>query len=272
MQIYEQTAKYAMAVLLAAIYLCLPFSADAQVSDDRARDIAKEAVRSSTQRDKAFFSVHRREDLEDAFYSVRSFRDGIFHRDPQIFEISDQGYEFKKDSVEYHLSVHGPFVYFLAVASGSGEVFRIAGFKDSQREFNRLAKTYQVKVGNELQAREYADLYLRLDPPNNRVVRSPSLLSLKQLAESRFDDYYNEFLSAESRFNRWWKRHGRAVTRISFAESITKTEQGFVLSFLTMSGIDKNSPDDGPKPLSITLSLSRDGQIEEPAVAPIALQ
>ncbi len=272
MQSNGRRATHVMAVLLAAMFLCLPSNAKAQLSDERARHIARETVRSSTQRDNAFFSVHRREDLEDAFYSLRGPQDGVFHRDPHIFEVSDQGYEFKKDSIEYHLSVHGPFVYFLAVASGSGEVFRIAGFRDSQKEFNRLARFYKVRLGNEIQAREYADLYLRLDPLNNRTIRTPSLLLLKQLAESRFDDNYKEFASAESHFDRWWEKHERALGRISFAEDITKTEGGFVLSFLTMSSIDKNSSDNGPAPLRVTLALSSDGQVEKPAFVAIELQ
>src|SRR5207244_2732089 len=70
--------------------------------------------------DATFLSSHRREDLEDIFRSVS--RKGA----PQIFEISNEGYEFKQNSVNYHFSVHGPFVRLVAVDAQSGDCFRIS--------------------------------------------------------------------------------------------------------------------------------------------------
>jgi hypothetical protein len=264
--------RYAMTVKLVALFLCLASNAMAQISDERAHEIARETVRSSTGADHTFFRSHRMEDLEDAYYSVRFFADGTFQRDPQIFQVSDEGYEFKKDTIEYHLSVHGPFVYFVAVSSRSGDTYRIAGFKDSQREFNRLAKSYQIRLRNELQAQEYARLYLKLDPQNYRLTQTPSLLLLKQLAERRFGEQYADFAQGDVRFEEWWNKHESALAHLSLEEKILTTDKGFMVSFLTLSGIYKTSPSPGPVPMKVTLTLSKDGQIDEPTFAQVELR
>lgn len=252
--------------LFLILYLYPPMHA--QLSEQHLREAAIEAVRISTQQPNTFFVIHRREDMEDILLSVRPYQAGGFERDPQIFEVSDDGYEFKNDSVDYHLSVHGPFLYFVAVANATGETFRISGFKDSQTEFNRLAKYYNVKLRTEVQAQEFANLYLQLDPVHYRLAQAASLLQLKQLAEKQFNNYYKAFSSAETRFNQWWTKHESALNRMSFRETSTTTLEGFEVSFLTVSGIDEKSQRDGPLPIRVTLKISKDGQVAEPTLAP----
>jgi hypothetical protein len=260
------------ASFLVVMFLYFAPTGNAHIPDESIRQIAREAVWSSTHSAGSFLSVHRREDLEDIFYSVRYFRDGIFQRDPQILEVSDAGYEFKNNTVNSHIDIHGPSVYFVAVASESGDTFRIGGFKDSQQEFNRLARSYEVKLSNEFQAQEFASLYMRLDPVNLRLVQTPSLLQLKQLAESRFDDDYKNFALAELSFDRWWSKQQGALARLSLGLKTVATDVGFVASFLTLSGIDRKASANGPAVLRVAIALSKDGQIAEPTLTPVKLQ
>src|SRR5438552_4309351 len=170
--------KFAWCVLvLSPSFSCPTFAQHSQLLDEQVREIARKTVSET-----GFLSIHRREDLEDIWHSV-SVKGA-----PEIFEVSDEGYEFKQNSVDYHFSVHGPFVRLVAVAPQTGDSFRISGFQDAQNEFNRLAKTYEVKVRNELQARDYANLYLQVDPLHYRIDKIQSLLSLKQVAEKKFAD------------------------------------------------------------------------------------
>lgn len=264
--LYRNVAKAVLLILYSAA------AVRAQTSDERAREAAREAVQVSTERANSFFSVHRREDLEEVFLSVRFFQGGRFERDPQIFEVTDGGYEFKNGSIDYHLSVHGPFLYFVAVANAPGGVFRIGGFKDSQSEFSRLAKYYNVKLRSEFQAQEYAGLYLRLDPAHYQLVQTTSLLQLKQLAEREFDDNYKGFSSGETRLNQWWAKHESALSRMSFKQTTTAVLEGFEVSFLTLSSIDDKSQADGPTPLRVTLTLTKDGQIAQPTLTPLKFE
>jgi hypothetical protein len=233
---------------------------NAQESEDRVRAIARKSVGEA-----GFLSVHRREDLEEVFHSVSP------KGTPQMFEIANEGYDFKKDAVGYQFSVHGPSVRFVAVDSQTGRAFRISGFRDAQNEFNGLAESYQVKLGDELQARRYANLYLQLDPLHDQINPIQSLLSLKYLAERRFSEINKDFATAEPQFQRWWTKHESALARLPLEEKIVATEKGFVLTFVTLSGVDKHQPDRGPSPLKVTLTLSKDGQVDAPTFTPIAL-
>lgn len=254
-------------IFLAALVTgCLSASTIAQIPE-RNRQAAIAAVRQSTERSSSFFSAHRMEDLEEILRSVRSPQAGL-EPAPEIYEVSDTGYEFKKDGVQYHDSVHGPFIYFVAVANAD-KIFRISGFKDSQSEFNTLAKFYDVDLKSEFQAQDYANLYLRLDPAHCQFVRVASFLQLKQLAEREFGSYYKEFSVAELRFNQWWTNHENALAAMSLKLSTAKTQNGFEISFLTMSNIDHKSEANGPVPLRILLNLNRNGEVAEPKITPL---
>jgi hypothetical protein len=111
----------------------------------------------------------------------------------------------------------------VAVAKQSGEVFRIEGFKDSLQEFNRLAKSYQVTLKTDLQADNYFGLYLRVDPENYQLEPTKFLLPLKQLAEWRFNENYEDFESAEPHFDQWWRENEPYLKRLSLRQKINAT-------------------------------------------------
>ena len=244
------------------VFCSAPLGA-ARAPEHQAREAAKKAVRTYAERN-TFFSAHRREDLEDVFHSVTPITDGALNQDPKIFELSDEGYEFGSDRVEFHSSVHGPVTYLVAVGARSGETFRISGFRDSQTEFNRLAQTYHVSVGTQLQAQDYADLYFRVDPMHYRIFKTASLLLLKQLAERKYYESSDTFSAAEAQFAQWWDKNSNSLSQLTFRDDIATTDGGFTIDFLTLSGIDKKSPIPGPTPLVVRLTISKNGEVDEP--------
>ena len=250
------------------LLLCLCPATYAQIADERAHEIAKETVRSARGND-AFFCAHRREDLEDSFYSVLSNTRNAFKRDPRIFEVSEEGYEFRNDGVRYHFNLHATRSYFVAVATQTGEVFRIGGFNDAQQEFNRLARTYQVRLQNEPQAEDYVSLYLLVDPLSYHLERTQFLFALKQLAERRFDGNNDDFEFREEKFDQWWHKNEAVAKRLSLKQETRATEEGFDVTFITVSDMDRNAPKDGPALLRVTLKLSKGGEVEKPAFAPL---
>jgi hypothetical protein len=156
--------------------------AAAIVSESQARQIARTAVAPDSS---TFLSVHRRQDLEDKLCGFIMLGNGA----PQnsscafVFEVSEEGYEFKQGKVDIHRSVHGPFIHYVVVSGDSGEAFRIAGFKDSRDEFNRMAKALYLRVWDDSGALQYAELYREVDPTNLRLELPKSDLESKQLAE-----------------------------------------------------------------------------------------
>ncbi|MGH9428020.1 MAG: hypothetical protein ACRD2L_17180, partial [Terriglobia bacterium] len=141
------------------ITLCVATSLTsvAQKCDEPAREIARSVVLSATERSTTtYLSIHRREDLEDLFYSLASHDVVGPSREVRIFRVSTEGYEVREGRTHYHFSPHGPLVYLVAVDRSSKQAFRLRGFKDSHEEFNRLAATYRIQILSTLQAQEYS--------------------------------------------------------------------------------------------------------------------
>jgi hypothetical protein len=262
--------------LIAFVLLLYGNSAHAQaapVSESQARDLARGPIQTATERGEEGYSVHRREDLEDSL--CRFIMLGA-SKDPNpscafVFQLSDESYAFKKGKVNYRFSVHGPFVYYVVVSRNSGDVFRIQGLKESRDEFNRMAKAFSIHVTDDSDALRYAELYRALEPTNLMLELPNTNLELKQLAEKRFyDSFYPDFNRAESRFDEWWKIERAGLLRQTLGPIATKTSSGYVVTFMTMSDIDKRHPEGGPGLLKASVEISTDGQVTGPTLAPVS--
>lgn len=244
------------------------------VSEPQARELAKTAIRNARgENQEDFLSVHRREDLEDNL--CRFIMLGA-STDPNpscafLFQVSDDGYEFHKGKVNTYVSVHGPFIHYVVVSRDSGDVFRISGFKDSRDEFNRMAKAFSIRVTDDSDALRYAELYRAVDPTNLRLELPNTNLELKQLAEKRFYySFYPDFNRAETRFDEWWKTERKGLLRQTLGPIATKTSSGYLVTFLTMSDIDKRQPEGGPGLLEASVQISTDGQVTGPTLTAAA--
>jgi len=275
---------FPMMLFSVSFFSCLS-SATAQTSVQRARVVAQQAVQGNTG-DRRLFSILRREDLEQVLQSVRPPSAEKSQGDILIFEVREKGYRRQSNYVSYFFGVPGDGNRFVAVLSKSLEAFRIGGFQDSQGEFNRLAKSCQVKLSTDFQAREYAKLYLDLDPMNYRLTETPTFLLLKQLAEKKFaerdgdflmqgkvgtaaEDKYKRYLVGEEKFESWWDKNRESLAYLPFAEETTKAAEGFDVNLLTLSDLTKSNPDAGPTPLRVTLHFSRNGEVANPILTPV---
>lgn len=228
-------------------------------------------ARGATERAEEDYSVHRREDLEDSL--CRFIMLGA-STDPNpscafLFQLSDESYVFKKGKVNYRFSVHGPFSYYVVVSRDSGDIFRIEGLKESRDEFNRMAKAFSIRVTDESDALRYVELYRALEPTNLMLELPNSNLELKQLAEKRFYyTFYPDFNRAEARFDEWWKAERKGLLRQTLGPIATKTSSGYVVTFLTISDIDKRHPEGGPGLLKASVEISTNGQVTGPTLTP----
>lgn len=258
--------------IFALISSCSNTTGAALISESQAREIARTTVQTGTEHKETFFSVHRREDLEDNLCwfitlgtSAPPIPSCVF-----LFEVSDQGYEFKDGKADFHLSIHGPFIYYVAVSQDYGDVFRISGFKDSRDEFDRMAKAFHIRVSDDSDALRYSELYHDVDPTNLRLELPKSNLELKQLAEKRFfESFYPDFRTAESHFDQWWKNAREGLVHQSLGSIVSKTSSGYLVTFLTMSDMQKRQPDGGPSLLKASVEISTSGQVTGPTLAPV---
>lgn len=252
-------------------------SAEAQsapVLESQAREIAKTATRNARgEGQEDFLSVHRREDLEDDLCRFIMLGAGT---DPNpscafLFQVSDDGYEFHKNKVNTHLSVHGPFIHYVVVSRDSGNVYRVSGFKDSLDEFNKMAKTFSIRITDDSDALRYDELYRAVDPTNLRLELPNTNLELKQLAEKRFYySFYPDFNRAETRFDQWWKSEQKGLLQQTLGPIATKTSSGYLVTFLTVSDIGKRNPETGPGLLKASVEISTDGQVTGPTLSPVS--
>lgn len=261
---------------LVLLFLAGAVESHAQECDSHARAIAQETVRSWmetwTETDRFFF-VTRREDLEIEFWNnVPTVQEG-FGKDFFVFEISTEGDELLEKSVMHHISVHGTRPHIVAVAPASVRFFRLSGFKDSHREFNRLGKVYGARPRGERSLLEYAQFYRHLAPAHmgDPIVRS--LLELKQMAERKFDyGSGGDFATGQKHFDKWWAKNSEALARISLEETVTETPGGSVVAWYTLSDISWKGKVRGPALLKVTLEVSKEGYVQEPRISLVDLE
>ena len=237
-------------------------SAQAQISETQARELARNSVQSRTGIE--IWSVHRKEDVEERLRSIaRSSKDNPGF----IFLLSDEGYEFRENGFATHLPSEGPIFWYVAVLPSSGQVFEM----DSREGFNKLAASLHVVIGDESSASTCLDLYLDLHPEKHlldEVVRTP--LQAKQMAENQFTRAYDDFQTAETAFDQWWKQNSETFAPVSLHETFKKVDRGFVSKFYIVSGISKKELKNGPELLEVSLPISRDGQMGEVKLTPVA--
>jgi hypothetical protein len=244
-----------------------------QVSEAHAREVARAAVEESLRPEgRAFFSVHRREDLEDSFCSFGWFRGG-FSEPPCafFFAVSREGYEFHAGKVDHHLCFDACADFYVAITVPSDEAIILRGASDSPDAFNRLARSYRIRVGTGDDAIIYVRMYLDLLPQNRRLELTGPGLELKQLAENRFNASYNSFDVAETQFSRWWGKYGGVMGRQSYAPVATQIPSGYLVTFLTLSDLDDRHRAEGPGLLRASIGVSNEGEITGQKIEPVHL-
>lgn len=250
--------------ILGMVLLSMPASlANAQITEQAARDKAQSIVRSEVDylRPGQFLSVQRDEALERSLAVTAGGLTGAEF----IYQVSPAGDEIKKHAVVHHLVTDADPVYLVAVNPGNGSTYRIAGFRDSKAELNKLLSALGIKVSSKGQAEELADFYRRVNPEHRSMTRISGLLDLKQAAERQCQSV--PFDPRERNFEAWWKHARTAYANLSFQQTATRSDSGYAVEWIILSSPGAGLC--GGAPLRARLEVGSDGSIGEISFRPL---
>jgi hypothetical protein len=246
-----------------ALFSVLVSPANAQMTEQAAREKAQSIVRSQLDylRPDQFLSVQREEGLERSLAVTAGGLSGAEF----IYQVSPAGDEIKEHSVVHHLVTDADPMYLVAVNPADGSTYRIAGFRDSKAEFNKLITALGVKISSPDQAEALADFYRTVNPEHRSMARLPGLLDLKQAAEWQCQAV--PFDPNERDFEAWWKHAKTAYGNVSFQQTASRSGSGYAVEWIVLS-----SPGTGlcgGAPLRARLEVGSDGSIGEISFRPV---
>lgn len=249
------------AVMLEALVI-FGTSANSQVSEQSARDKALSVAHVQLGLSfEVFLDIHRDEALEEELASVV----GGLNGSEFIYRVSQAGDEIKDHVVIHHIFMDSDSAYWIAVNPVDGSVYRIAGFRDSKAELNRLLAALNINVSNEDQAEGIADFYRTVNPERYSLTKISGLLDLKQAAELqcqavKFDPHERNFLE-------WWKHAKTVYAHTSFQETSTRIKKGYAIEWVVLSSPSADFC--GGAALRVRLQVGSDGSIGEINFGPV---
>ncbi|HEX3105277.1 MAG TPA: hypothetical protein VHQ22_12580 [Terriglobales bacterium] len=251
---------FAVAVLSALVTL-----ANAQTTDETARDLALSAVRSQLHlRPDQFVGIHRDEELQQ-FLAVATV--GWQAGSEFIYRVSQTGVEIKQNVVVNHVATDADFMYIVAVSSMNGNTFRIHGFADSLAEFNKLMTTAKEKVASPEQAESLAEFYRAVNPQNMPLAPISSLIELKQAAERQCHSGVKSFDTGEDLFTAWWKRVKPLYAALPFEQRAIPHGHDYRVEWIVLSSASGENC--GGAPLRARLEVRSDGHVSRLTFSPL---
>jgi hypothetical protein len=258
-------------IFVAAVLLILGVEADAQVTEQAARDQARDVVRSELHskvnfKADQFLGIHRDEELERSLATATiGWRAG-----PEfIYKVSPTGVEIKDNAIVDHVATDADFMYIVAVSSVDGDIFRIHGFglAQSLAEFERLLTALRVRVASPNQAESLAEFYRNVNPENQAgLTPIISLLEVKQAAERQCQSSANSFDAGEKAFAAWWKRAQLLYAALPFQQRAVPHGSGYLVEWVVLSS--PSGENCGGAPLRARLEVASDGRINRLAFSP----
>lgn len=246
-----------------ALFSMLVSLASAQMPEQAAREKAQSIVRSQLDylRPGQFLSVQRDEGLERLLAVTAGGLTGVEF----IYQVSPAGDEIKEHAVVHHLVTDGDPVYLVAVNPANGSTHRIAGFRDSKAELNKLLAALGIKLSSEDQVEELADFYRAVNPEHRSMARISGLLQLKQAAEHQCQAV--PFDPSEKDFEVWWKHARTTYANVSFKQTATRSDGGYAVEWIVLSSPGAGLC--GGAPLHARLEVRSDGSIDEISFRPL---
>ena len=258
-------------IFVAAVLLILRVEAEAQVTEQAAREQARDVVRSELHskvnfKADQFLGIHRDEELERSLATATiGWRAG-----PEfIYKVSPTGVEIKDNAIVDHVATDADFVYIVAVSSADGSIFRIHGFglAESLAEFERLMTALRLHVASPDQAESLADFYRKVNPENQAdLTPIINLLELKQTAERRCQSSAKSFDAGEKAFAAWWKRAQPLYAALPFQQKAVPHGSGYLVEWVVLSS--PSNENCGGAPLGARLEVGSDGRINKLAFSP----
>jgi hypothetical protein len=236
--------------------------ASAALTETTARQKALDSVRSKLSLgSKQFMDIKRDENLEVSLILCTNRLIGPV----SIYRLSSTGYEVKEKAIIYHFSTDGDLNYIVAVSLTDGNIYRLAGFRDSKTEINGLLVSLKIEVSSANQAEAIADFYRAVNPEHEVVTNVSSLLDLKQAAERQCQAV--PFDPRERDFEAWWKHAKTAYANVSFQQTAIRIGSGYTVEWVVLSSPGAGLC--GGAPLRARLEVGSDGSIGEISFRPL---
>jgi hypothetical protein len=252
------------AIFVVAVLLILGVEADAQVTEQAAREQARDVVRSELHskvnfKADQFLGIHRDEELEQSLATATiGWRAG----QEFIYKVSPAGVEIKDNAIVDHVATDADFMYIVAVSSVDGDIFRIHGFglAQSLAEFERLMTALRVQVASPDQAELLAEFYRKVNPENQAdLTPVTSLLELKQTAERQCQSSSKSFDAGEKAFAGWWSRAQPLYAALPFRQRTVPHGSGYLVEWVVLSS--PSGENCGGAPVRARLEVGSDGRI-----------
>jgi hypothetical protein len=248
-----------------ALLSMLAVPANAQMTDQAAREQAREAVRSQPHLEASkFLQVQKNEMLEQLLAGVVARPSWL----ELIYKVSEEGDEIKEHAVVHHIVTDGDPTFTVAINPASGSLYRIQGFADSLAEFNKLMTEANVKVLTPDQAEAIANFYRGINPQHHSMVPLSSLLDLKQAAERQCQAV--PFDPNEKDFDAWWKQAKPLYAGVPFKQTAARSGSGYAVEWIVLSSAGPGLC--GGAPLRARLEVSSDGNVGKLAFSPFKNQ
>jgi len=240
--------------------------ANAQTTDEAARDLALSVVRSQLHlRADQFLGIHRDQELEQSLaIATVGWRAGSV----LIYSVNQEGVEIKENAVVRHVATDADFLYIIAISSANGNTFRIHGFADSVTEFAKLITTVKERVTSPAQAESLAEFYRKVNPENHEdLTPILRLIELKQAGERRCQSGAKSFDIGERAFGDWWEHTEPLYAALSYQQRVLPHDNGYLVEWIVLSS--PSGDNCGGAPLRAQLDVGPDGRVGKVTYFPI---
>jgi hypothetical protein len=258
--------------IVTLVALATPLAlANTQVSEQAAREVALNAVRSELQstvnfKSNKFLAVQRDEELEQSLAVAVVRPPGSEF----IYRVSPAGYEIKGGMAVYNSWSDFNPEFLVAVSDADGTLYRIRGFgvAESLAEFERLIVALTVRVSSSEQAEAIAEFYREVNP-ENREGLTPilRLIELKQAAERQCLGNAKSFDAGERAFAAWWDHAKPLYSEFSFQQRAVPHGSGYLVDWNILSS--PSAENCGGSPLRATLEVGENGEIGKLTFIPL---
>jgi len=229
-------------VALSAFFSLAAFGAQ-QVSDAKARELAEGVVRASRNLPLSdLLTTRRKEDLEDSLFYEQVNTVGEIVVPAYFYEVTLGGYRIKDQTVNFQVVFDYEPVWCVAVSRSSERTYRLAGFDDAQKEFDRLVRDTGVRIGKNA-ARNWATFYVEAVYGRATADRIPAYwLALKQRVEAHFYGQYESDKLAKRLFESWWSRFGTKARKLVYEPSVEEVNDVFVVKTEVLHLVERPIP------------------------------
>jgi hypothetical protein len=239
--------------------------ADGQMTGEAAHEQAASAVRTRLHlKPGQYLNVQRNEKVEELLATAVG-RPG---RSEFIYDVNQEGDEFRGEAVIHHVFTDGDLRYIVAINATNGTTYYIHGFADSLPEFEKLITEVGRRVFGPEDAESLAEFYRAANPENLPLDPISSLIELKQAAERQCLARLGPFDAGERAFADWWGRAKPLYAEVSFRHAVALRGAAYRVEWIVLSSAALGGTCGGV-PLRARLDVGSDGHVSKVIFAPL---